>query len=52
MERILGKTAYRLIINSDNPQTYNSHGVIIDAINYENNILNGDGYIMEVIKND
>ena len=52
MERTLGKTTYRLIINSDNPQEYNSHGVIIDTINYENNILNGDGYIMEVIKND
>lgn len=52
MERTLGKTTYRLIINSDNPQEYNSHGVIIDTINYENNILNGDGYIIEVIKND
>lgn len=50
MERTLGKTTYRLIINSDNPQEYNSHGVIIDTINYENNILNGDGYIIEVIK--
>lgn len=29
MERTLGKTTYRLIINSDNPQEYNSHGVII-----------------------